>query len=209
MLNRRNFLASSLAASSLGLSSPLSPALAHKRGEKYVLPQKYMPRKVWLRRYLPPGEVHVFPDEFALYWTMPGRRAIRYSVGVGRGNLYHSGTFYVGAKKEWPEWTPTPDMMKREPNSYKKFAKGMPFENGQPGGISNPLGARALYLFTREKGDSYLRIHGTNKPRTIGVAVSNGCARLVNDQVVVLYDQVPMGTKVVLNPKANAGPPHS
>ncbi len=210
MLNRRSFLASSLAAGSIGLSSPISPALAHKVGEKYVLPQKYMPREVWLRKYLPPGEVHVFPDEFALYWTLPGRKAMRYSVGVGRGNLYHSGTFFVGAKKEWPEWRPTPDMMKREPNSYRKFLQGGPFyENGQPGGISNPLGARALYLFTKKRGDTYLRIHGTNNPRTIGVAVSNGCARLVNDQVVELYNLVPMGTKVVLNPKANAGPPHA
>jgi len=198
MLNRRHFLASSLAAGAVGLS----PAMAHKAGTKYVLPEKYMPREVALGGRLPPGELHVYPDQFWLYWTLPNGNAIRYTVGVGRGNLYHAGTFFVGAKKEWPEWTPTPDMIKRTPR-YARWA------NGQPGGINNPLGARALYLFTKEQGDTFLRIHGTNNPRTIGVAVSNGCARLVNDQVIDLYDRVPLGTKVVLNPKSNAGPPHS
>jgi len=200
MIDRRHFLLSSLAASSLGLS----PALAHKAKTKpYTLPQKYMPREVWRKFKASPGEIHVFPDEFALYWTMAGRRAIRYSVGVGRGNLYHAGTFFVGAKKEWPEWTPTPDMIKRQPKQYSKFSGGM------PGGINNPLGARALYLFSPGQGDTFLRIHGTNKPRTIGVAVSNGCARLVNDHVIELYNRVPMRTKVVLYEKKNAGPVHT
>jgi len=198
MLNRRNFLTSGLAAGSLGLS----PALAHKASEKYVLPQKYMPREVSLWNRLPPGEIHVYPDQFWLYWSLPNGNAIRYSVGVGRDNLYHSGTYFVGAKKIWPAWTPTNAMIRRDPK-YARWA------GGQPGGISNPLGARALYLFTPKRGDTFLRIHGTNKPRTIGVAVSNGCARLVNDHIVEFYDRVPLGTKVVLNPKANAGPEHS
>ncbi|VAW11727.1 ErfK/YbiS/YcfS/YnhG family protein/Tat domain protein [hydrothermal vent metagenome] len=205
MLNRRNFLTSGLATGLFGLSSLASPALAHKaKGRKYVLPKKYMPREVRLRpNSLPAGEIHVYPDQFYLYWTLPGDKAIRYGVGVGRGNLYHPGTFYVGAKKEWPEWTPTKDMIKREPELFAKWAGGM------PGGIENPLGARALYLFTRAKGDSFLRLHGTNDPRTIGVAVSNGCARLVNDHVIDLYNRVPMGTKVVLYKKAGAGPAHT
>ncbi len=205
MLNRRKLLTSSLAASLLGLSPLVSPALAHKvRGKKYVLPQKYMPREVRLRpNSLPVGEIHVYPDQFYLYWTLPNDRAMRYSVGVGRGNLYHPGVFFVGAKKEWPEWTPTQDMIEREPELFTQWADGM------PGGIKNPLGARALYLFTRGKGDSFLRIHGTDNPRTIGTAVSNGCARLVNDQVIELYNQVPLGTKVVLYKKAGAGPAHS
>jgi len=204
MLNRRHFLASGLAAGSLGLSPALSPAFAHKAGAKYKLPEKYMPREVrtW-GKFLPPGEIHVFPDKYWLYWTLPFGRAIRYSVGVGRDNLYHSGTFYVGAKKEWPEWTPTPDMIKRQPSKYARYADGM------KGGINNPLGARALYLYTREQGDTFLRIHGTNNPRTIGVDVSNGCARLVNDQVKELYDRVPVGTKVVLYKKGDSVPVHS
>ncbi len=205
MLNRRGFLASGLFASAAGLS----PALAHtsrkgKTRKRYVLPEKYMPRQVslWRKNYKP-GEIHVFPDEFALYWTLPGRRAIRYSVGVGRGNLYHAGSFFVGEKKEWPEWTPTPDMIKRNPKAYSRF------KNGQPGGINNPLGARALYLFTKKQGDTFLRIHGTNNPRTIGVAVSNGCARLVNDQVIELYNRVPMNTKVILHPKKGFAKSHA
>jgi len=206
MLNRRGFLASGFFASAAGLS----PALAHtprrkgKTRKRYVLPEKYMPRQVslWRKRFKP-GEIHVFPDEFALYWTLPGRRAIRYSVGVGRGNLYHAGTFFVGAKKKWPEWTPTDDMLKRDPQSYVKFAGGM------KGGINNPLGARALYLFTKKRGDTFLRIHGTNKPRTIGVAVSNGCARLVNEQIVEFYERVPMNTLVVLHPKKGFAKAHS
>jgi len=206
MLNRRGFIASGLFAGATGIA----PAFAHtprkkvKRRKRYVLPKKYMPRRVilWANSFKP-GEIHVYPDEFALYWTLPGRRAIRYSVGVGRGNLYHAGTFFVGQKKEWPEWTPTPDMIKRDPKSYTRFAGGM------KGGINNPLGARALYLFTKKQGDTFLRIHGTNKPRTIGVAVSNGCARLVNEQVIELYNRVPMGTKVVLYPKKGFAVSHS
>ncbi len=213
MLNRRSFIASGIVMGSLGLT----PALAHEARKKtarkktvrkkpYKLPQKYMPRQVRLwTKNLQPGELHVYPNEFALYWTLPGRRAIRYSVGIGRGNLYHSGTFYVGAKKEWPEWLPTPDMIQRQPKLFAKYNNGVPM----PGGIQNPLGARALYLFTKNRGDSYLRIHGTNNPRTIGVAVSNGCARLVNDQVVELYNRIPIGTKVVLNPKRGFAKSHS
>lgn len=196
MLNRRHFLASGAAAGAMGLS----PAFAHKSLQKYVLPEEMMPRFVRIKNELPPGEIHVDPTQFALFLTMEDGKALRYSVGIGRAGLYHSGTFYVGAKQKWPKWTPTPEMIKRDPKSYKKF------EDGVPGGISNPLGARALYLYTPERGDTYLRIHGTNKPQTIGRAVSNGCARLVNDQVADLYDRVPMGTKVVLYDKSVATP---
>lgn len=206
MLNRRGFLTSGLLAG----ATSLSPAFAHTKHKKgktrkrYVLPKKYLPREVrlWRKNYKA-GEIHVFPDEFAMYWTLPRGKAIRYSVGVGRGNLYHSGTFFVGEKKKWPEWTPTADMIKRDPKSYAKFAGGM------PGGIRNPLGARALYLFTKKQGDTFLRIHGTNNPRTIGIAVSNGCARLVNEQIVEFYDKVPMNTKVVLHPKKGFSKAHA
>ena len=86
-------------------------------------------------------------------------------------------------------------MIGRQPELYAKWAGGM------PGGVDNPLGARALYLFTSERGDTFLRIHGTNDPRTIAIAVSNGCTRLVNDHAIELYNQVPLGTRVVLHPK--------
>jgi lipoprotein-anchoring transpeptidase ErfK/SrfK len=121
-----------------------------------------------------PYEIHVVPGQFALFWTQPNNTAIRYTVGIGRPGLYEAGEFYVGAKKEWPSWTPTPGMLRREPQKYG------PLRNGMPGGLSNPLGARALYLFQPGRGDTFLRVHGTNDPTTIGRAVSNGCARLVN-----------------------------
>jgi lipoprotein-anchoring transpeptidase ErfK/SrfK len=141
-----------------------------------------------------PGELHVDPDSFSLFWTLPGDQAILYACGIGRAGLYEPGEFFVGAKKEWPAWTPTPDMIDRQPELYAQWADGM------PGGPDNPLGARALYLFTPERGDTFLRIHGTNAPDTIGTAVSNGCARLVNDQIIDLYERVPLQARVVLHP---------
>lgn len=137
------------------------------------------------------GEIHVDPNRFRLYWTVEPGLAIRYAVGIGRRGLYESGTFRVGAKREWPSWTPTPEMIERDPEAYEQYADGM------PGGPNNPLGARALYLFDGNR-DTYLRIHGTNAPSTIGRAVSNGCARLTNEYVVDLYNRVPMNTRVFL-----------
>lgn len=155
----------------------------------------FLPVEVPIREGIAAGEIHVVPDTFMLYWTLPGGRAIRYMVGIGRPGLYEAGEFYVGAKKEWPSWTPTPEMIERDPESYAQFADGV------PGGVDNPLGARALYLFQPGRGDTFLRIHGTDAPATIGTAVSNGCARLVNDQVVDLYNRVPLDTRVVLYPQ--------
>ena len=162
--------------------------------EGYVIPEEHLPRYVRLQGEIPAGELHVLPDQFALLWTLPDNRAIRYAVGIGRAGLYESGSFFVGAKKEWPAWTPTPEMIERDPASYERWAEGM------PGGPNNPLGARALYLFTPEQGDTFLRIHGTNAPRTIGTRVSNGCARLINSHMIHLYDQVPLQARVVLHP---------
>jgi len=187
MLNRRDFVAAGVAAAALGPGV----ATAHSRAN-FVLPPEFMPVQVEIGEGFAPGEIHVNPNTFKLYWTLPDQTAIRYSVGVGRRHLYEPGVFYVGAKKEWPSWTPTPDMIKREPDHYAKWADGM------PGGANNPLGARALYLYVPGKGDSFLRIHGTGEPWTIGTEVSNGCARLVNDHVIDLYDRVPVGTRVVL-----------
>nr|WP_235958129.1 L,D-transpeptidase [Salipiger sp. PrR003] len=154
------------------------------------------PQLVRLTTPLPASEIHVFPDAFRLFWSLPDGQAWVYAIRVGREGLYESGEYHVGAKKEWPSWTPTPGMIKREPEKYKKYADG-----GMPGGPGNPLGARALYLFTPERGDTFLRIHGTNDPATIGRAVSNGCAGLINDQIITLYDQVPLNARVVLHPK--------
>ncbi|MGR3755919.1 MAG: L,D-transpeptidase [Tranquillimonas sp.] len=195
-MNRRELLAYTGAASLL-LSQ--TPALAHSGDAAipdYNMPAEMLPREVEIKEGIAPYEVHVDPGQFALYWTLPDRRAIRYSVGIGRPGLYEAGEFYVGAKKEWPSWTPTPSMIKREPETYAKW------EDGMDGGIDNPLGSRALYLFQPGRGDTFLRIHGTNDPKTIGRRVSNGCARLVNDQIIELYERVPMDTRVVLYPPA-------
>lgn len=134
----------------------------------------------------------MFPNLFNLLWTIGDSLAIRYTVGVGRPGLYHDGRFTVGDKREWPSWRPTDAMIARNPDAYARYGDGI------PGGIDNPLGARALYLFDDAGHDTYLRLHGTNDPRTIGTAVSNGCARLTNDHIVDLYDQVPIGTTVYL-----------
>ncbi|GIT90050.1 L,D-transpeptidase [Jannaschia pagri] len=187
-MHRRDVIMGGVAVSALGLSA-VEPAAAQ------TMPLSMQPVEVRIRPEIAPNEVHVIPDSFMLYWTLPGARAIRYMVGVGRPGLYEAGEFYVGAKKEWPSWTPTPDMIRRDPAAYKQY------EDGMPGGPNNPLGARALYLFEPGRGDTFLRIHGTNAPRTIGTAVSNGCARLVNDQAVDLYNRVPMRSRVVLHQK--------
>ena len=117
--------------------------------------------------------------------------AVRYGVGVGRAGLEFKGSAVIGAKKEWPSWTPTKDMIKREPENYAKWADGM------PGGPENPLGARALYLF-QNGADTFFRIHGTTVPRSIGTSVSNGCIRMINEHVTHLYDRVSLGTKVIV-----------
>ena len=188
---RRHFLTG--AAGTLGAGAfPFGWASAQEEATpSSVIP----PREVPIAAGIPAGQIHVMPDDFALYWTLPGARALRYAVGVGRDDLYEAGTFLIQAKKEWPSWTPTPGMLEREPEVYGKWADGM------PGGIDNPLGARALYLF-KDGYDTFLRIHGTNAPSTIGTAVSNGCARLVNEQIIELYEMVPLETKVFLYPKA-------
>lgn len=142
-----------------------------------------------------PGRLHVYPDRFALYWTLEKGRAIYYPVGVAQRRLWEPGTFIIKAKKEWPTWKPTLEMIERNPEAYEQWA-----EEAMPGGPNNPLGARALYLFYPRGGDSFLRIHGTNDPRTIRTRVSNGCARLTNWYVQDLYERVPMGTVVHLHP---------
>ncbi|WP_099824198.1 L,D-transpeptidase [Oceaniglobus indicus] len=187
-MNRRTMLQTGAALGLLGAT----PLAAAPRIPTYDVPEKFKPRYVTLRVDLAPNEIHVLPDEFALYWTLPDRQAIRYTVGIGRPGLYEPGEFYVGAKKEFPSWTPTPDMIKRDPGSYAKYKDGL------AGGLTNPLGARALYLFKPGIGDTFLRIHGTHLPNTIGRAVSNGCARLVNDQAADLYARVPMNSRVKL-----------
>lgn len=187
MINRRHFMATAAAFAAAPLAAQEEPwPLAE-------LPETLAPRVVSLNQNFNAGELHVVPDTYSLYWTLPGRRAIRYFVGVGKDKLYEPGIYTIRAKKEWPSWTPTDDMMERTP-AYREW------EDGMPGGPKNPLGARALYLFDGGR-DTFLRIHGTHLPNTIGKDVSNGCARLVNRQIVDLYNRVPKGTRVFMYEK--------
>ncbi|MBN2629900.1 MAG: L,D-transpeptidase [Rhodobacteraceae bacterium] len=189
-LTRRLFLAGPAAVLAC-------PALAQTKPDRktYVVPPEHPPVVMRLRDQFEPGSLLVDPNTYSLYWLLEPRKALRFIVGVGRGDLYEPGVFKVGAKKEWPSWTPTKEMIARNPGAYAQYA------NGMPGGPTNPLGARALYLFDDVRGDTFLRIHGTPDPWTIGSAVSNGCVRLVNDHIQQLYDLVPIGAKVVLYPK--------
>ncbi|MEL6960045.1 MAG: L,D-transpeptidase [Pseudomonadota bacterium] len=184
MLTRRHFM--STAAATAGLTAA-APAAA-----QYLVPESQLPRVVQIDRDYAPGEIHVEPGSFKLYLMLGPGLALEYSVGIGRRGLYESGDFVIRAKREWPRWTPTPDMIEREPEQYLQYEEGM------DGGINNPLGARALYLYVGNR-DTLLRIHGTNAPRTIGSAVSNGCVRLVNSHITDLYNRTPLGTRAVLH----------
>ena len=138
-----------------------------------------------------PGTVVVNVAERRLYLVQSGGRALRYAVGVGREEaLNFRGSAVIGQKAVWPRWIPTADMIKRIPR-YAAYAGGM------PGGLENPLGARALYLYVGSR-DSYFRIHGTNEPTTIGSAVSSGCIRMFNQDAIDLYNRVPLGAPVVV-----------
>lgn len=138
----------------------------------------------------PAGTVVVDTPARRAYYILGNGRAIRYGIGVGREGLAFSGNAYVGRKAEWPSWTPTQNMMRRDPR-YRELAGGM------PGGPMNPLGARAMYLY-RNGNDTHFRIHGTNQPETIGHAVSSGCIRMLNHDVIDLYDRVQVGAKVIV-----------
>ncbi|HXW20388.1 MAG TPA: L,D-transpeptidase [Roseiarcus sp.] len=146
-----------------------------------------------------PGTIVVNVPERRLYLVQPGGRALRYAVGVGRNEaLNFRGSAVIGRKAEWPSWTPTENMMQRMPE-YAAYAGGM------PGGLDNPLGARALYLYRGNK-DTFFRLHGTNEPTTIGQPVSSGCIRLFNQDIIDLYNRVPTGAPVVVL-QDESGPP--
>lgn len=138
-----------------------------------------------------PGSIVVNVPQRRLYLVEPGGRALRYGVGVGRteGTNFR-GSAVIGRKEKWPHWTPTANMIAAMPR-YKPYAAGL------DGGIDNPLGARALYLY-RDGHDTFFRLHGTNEPESIGHAVSSGCIRLFNQDIIDLYDRVPLGTRVTV-----------
>ncbi|MFO1183704.1 MAG: L,D-transpeptidase [Bauldia sp.] len=135
-----------------------------------------------------PGSIVVSPGTRYLYYVLDSGQSMRYGVGVGRDGFRWSGDAVIKRKESWPTWTPPPEMVKRDPLAA-------PFANGMLGGPDNPLGARALYLYQGEN-DTLYRIHGTTEPWTIGQAVSSGCIRLINHDIIDLHSRVAIGTGV-------------
>jgi lipoprotein-anchoring transpeptidase ErfK/SrfK len=130
-----------------------------------------------------PGTIVINTAQRRLYYVLPGQQAIRYGIGVGRLGFTWAGTTAVSGKREWPDWNPPEQMLRRKPELPRHMR----------GGLDNPLGARALYL-----GSSLYRIHGSNEPETIGTATSSGCFRMTNDDVMDLYQRARVGTRVVV-----------
>ena len=149
-------------------------------------------RIVRYRTHEAPGTIIINTAERKLYKILGDGRAIQYGVGVGRAGFEWSGIARVGAKREWPDWRPPAEMIERE---LVKYGRRLP--DVMPGGPNNPLGARALYLYKGNR-DTLYRIHGTNNPASIGYAQSSGCIRMMNDEVIDLFNRTPIGTKVIV-----------
>ena len=183
-----------MASIGLALSPSQGFAQGQDRGDEpgliaddsYQLDPEWQKQVVLYRTTEAPGTIIISTAERHLYLIEPGGRALRYGIGVGRDGFQWQGLVTITNKKEWPDWTPPPEMIARQPYLPRFMA----------GGPGNPLGARAMYL-----GTTVYRIHGTNRPDTIGTKVSSGCFRLVNNDVSDLYDRVPVGTKVIIRQK--------
>lgn len=176
-------------------SQPRGPSVVYAQDElpdvetPGVVPQQeeaspqFQKQVVFFRTNEEPGTIIIHTSERYLYLVMGNNRALRYGVGVGRDGFTWQGLHKITRKAEWPDWRPPPEMIERQPYLPRFMA----------GGPGNPLGARALYI-----GTTIYRIHGTNQPHTIGHAVSSGCFRMVNNDVIDLFDRVPLGTRVIV-----------
>jgi lipoprotein-anchoring transpeptidase ErfK/SrfK len=154
--------------------------------EEYARPPmdpRFLPQTVAYGGAEPPGTIVIDTPQHFLYLVEAGGTARRYGIGVGRPGFTWAGVKTISAKREWPDWRPPLEMLQRRPDLPSFMA----------GGPENPLGARAMYL-----GSSLYRIHGSNEPWTIGTAVSSGCIRMRNEDVIDLYERVKVGTKVVV-----------
>jgi lipoprotein-anchoring transpeptidase ErfK/SrfK len=163
--------------------------LAHPPYAQAKIPEQYLRHVVDYPRNERPGTILVDTDARYLYYVLPGGKALRYGVAVGEEAMAFSGVATVGRTAEWPDWVPTPEIQ----------ARLGPFPSRIQGGPANPLGARALYLYQGNK-DTLFRIHGTNQPEYIGQAISSGCIRMTNPDVIDLFDRVQPGTTVVVLP---------
>ena len=165
---------------------PAAPAYSARPGNRMFLGMFYsvQPRQtVAFRENYAPGTIIVKQRERRLYYVLGNGQALRYAVAVGREGAAWAGVSTVSNKREWPGWTPTPEILRRQPNLPRHME----------GGPQNPMGARALYL-----GDTLYRIHGTNEPWMIGEEVSSGCIRMTNDDVIDLYNRTRMGATVIV-----------
>jgi lipoprotein-anchoring transpeptidase ErfK/SrfK len=195
-----------LAVAILGLSlggciltdtlDPVSETVMSPRDQKLIKGASYLqhkPSQDWLRHRVDytgpekPGTVVVDTERKHLFLVLEGGKAYRYGVTVGEEGMNWRGKAKVGRKAEWPDWRPTPDTLKRIPDLPTYVSPGP----------HNPMGARALYLFEGNK-DTLFRIHGTNQPEYIGQAISSGCIRMLNEDVIDLYNRVPVGATVVV-----------
>ncbi|QYX58155.1 L,D-transpeptidase [Roseovarius sp. SCSIO 43702] len=214
MLTRRHFIVTSAALfSSQAISLPTS-AEAATQSQKWAawdaqvtpldydpatsnpwgLHPRFLPARVEANPGLTPGSIHVDAVARYIYHIQPDGTAMRYGVAIGKGDLYIPGTYTIRVKKKWPSWTPTKAMIKREPHKYKQH------ENGMAPGPQNPLGSRAFYLYKGSR-DTYLRIHGTPNPGSIGSQASSGCVRMVMAHINGLYPHVATGSTATLYPK--------
>lgn len=215
MLTRRHFIMTSAALFSTPISGPANAAPVSNRSmwEKWdaqVTPAGYDPStsNPWglHRRFLPqvveanpgltPGDIHVDAVARYLYHIHNNGTAMRYGVAIAKGRLYEPGTYKIQRKSKWPTWTPTAAMIKREPHVYAQHA------NGMNGGPTNPLGSRAFYLYVGNR-DTYLRIHGSPAPQSIGGRASSGCVRMVMPHINGLYEKVALGSTAILHPPEN------
>lgn len=213
-LSRRAFFAGAAAAATLGLNAGAASAQSQEElleeleaykqmygplpNERFPIPAVDLTRikKAYLRKQgdlktdEPPGTVIVDTSRRILLFTLPGGKAIRYGIGIGREGFAWSGRAVINHKRAWPTWTPPAEMIAREPELAE-------WRNGMPPGLDNPLGARALYIY-QDGRDTLYRLHGTGQAASIGRAVSSGCVRLLHHDVIDLYNRVPNGTPIVV-----------
>ena len=210
MLTRRHFVISAAAMFSAPIASPALAAPTTNRSKwsqwdaqgtpadydpftsnPWGLHPRFLPQVVEANDGLRSGDIHVDAVARYLYHIQPDGTAMRYGVAIARGNLYEPGTYSIRRKAKWPTWTPTANMIKRDPHLYAQHADGM------DAGPNNPLGSRALYLYVGNR-DTYLRIHGSPNQRSIGGRASSGCVRMVMAHINDLYEHVKIGSTAYL-----------
>ena len=205
MLTRRHFIRTTTALFSAAAANPLMASTWPDATQKaawdaeveaggptpWGLHPRFLPQRIVANDGLVPGDIHVDAVARYLYHIEEGGTAMRYGVAIGRGDLYEPGTYTIKRKVEWPHWTPTRNMIKREPEIYAQF------EGGVEPGPQNALGSRALYLYLGDR-DTYLRIHGTPFPTSIGSRASSGCVRMVMAHINGLYPRVQIGSTAYL-----------